>query len=247
MDSNSFNNCLFYFLCKQNFNSLTLFVYFMVQELLGLYFLLFNFIDLQILIILFKIGTAPFHFWVFIFLLDINKYIFFWFITYQKIPYILILFFFFTFYLFYLLFIGLLFCLIQVFLLKSNKSLLFIISSESFNWFLFYIMFFFMGFFVLFLFYVFFLGLALYMLNFEGWLIVLFFINIPLTFIFLVKILVLFVVNIVGFLVLLFLFLIFLTILSARFLIVKKSLFYLNLLDYKIYYYLFIWQLFIIV
>lgn len=42
-----------------------LFNYFVIQESLGLLFLMFSFGLFQLLILMLKIGMAPFHFWVF--------------------------------------------------------------------------------------------------------------------------------------------------------------------------------------
>ena len=50
---------------KQTNRFRSLFNYFVMQESLGLLFLMFSFGYLQLLIVIFKIGIAPFHFWIF--------------------------------------------------------------------------------------------------------------------------------------------------------------------------------------
>uniref|UniRef100_A0A0K0DRN4 Cytochrome b n=1 Tax=Angiostrongylus cantonensis TaxID=6313 RepID=A0A0K0DRN4_ANGCA len=85
-----------------------IFNYFVLQESLGLIFLLLYFGGfLPMLIMIVKIGVAPFHFWLF-----------------KVIEGMFV----------YFLLIGLLVCLFQLFVLKSFKKLLLVSTVESFRW-----------------------------------------------------------------------------------------------------------------
>lgn len=167
--------------------------YFIVQEFIGLLFLLFNFTLIQFIIVVFKVGIAPFHFWIFSVLNNTNIYMTLWFLTFQKLPFIPVLFYFMDFFSFYLFLLGIIFCYFQIFLSKSYKSILIISSTESFNWLL-IIMFFSLYSSLLFLFlYFFFLFLVLGYstkknLDFFSWELVFVFINIPIGILFFIKI-----------------------------------------------------------
>lgn len=108
--------------------------YFIIQERLGLIFLLINFGIIQFFIILIKIGVAPLHFWVFSVTNNIFSYNLIWFLTFQKLPFLLILLQIFWLGSFFLLFAGLFFCYLQIFSIKNYKNLLVLSSTESFNW-----------------------------------------------------------------------------------------------------------------
>jgi len=108
--------------------------YFIIQETLGLLFLILTSGIYQFFIVLFKIGVAPFHFWLFNVTNGILNYSLIWFLTFQKLPFLLILLqlFYFGSYLF--LIIGLLFCYFQLFSIKNYKNIIIISSTESFSW-----------------------------------------------------------------------------------------------------------------
>lgn len=56
---------LFIFINKSNGSISAILNYFVIQEFLGLVFLLLNFYLVQFVILIIKVGIAPFHFWVF--------------------------------------------------------------------------------------------------------------------------------------------------------------------------------------
>nr|AGY95402.1 NADH dehydrogenase subunit 2 [Hypodontus macropi] len=112
----------------------SLFNYFVMQESLGLFFLMFSFGYFQILIVMFKIGMAPFHFWIFSVTNGVFGFNLMWFLTFQKLPFLLIFLQMMVAKLVFLLMLGLLFCLFQMLLMKTYKNLLILSSTESFNW-----------------------------------------------------------------------------------------------------------------
>lgn len=107
--------------------------YFIIQEFLGLIFLLLNYRVFQFFILVFKVGMAPFHFWIFSVLSSSRGYVVLWFLTFQKLPFIPVLLYFLNSRYFYFLIIGIFFCYFQIFITKSYKSMLIISSTESFN------------------------------------------------------------------------------------------------------------------
>nr|YP_010519772.1 NADH dehydrogenase subunit 2 [Macroponema beveridgei]UXP34549.1 NADH dehydrogenase subunit 2 [Macroponema beveridgei] len=112
----------------------SLFNYFVMQESLGLLFLMFSFSYFQLLIVMFKIGMAPFHFWIFSVTNGVLGFNLMWFLTFQKLPFLLIFLQMMVNKLIFLLMIGLFFCLFQMLLMKTYKNLLILSSTESFNW-----------------------------------------------------------------------------------------------------------------
>lgn len=108
--------------------------YFIVQEFLGFCFILLNFPLLQFFILLFKIGIAPFHFWIFSVLNNMSGFPFVWFLTFQKLPFIPVVFHYFFDSFFFVLFFGIIVCYLQIFFLKSYKLILAISATESFSW-----------------------------------------------------------------------------------------------------------------
>ena len=123
---------LFVVLNKINISYRTLFNYFVLQESLGLLFLLLS--NLQLIILFLKVGVSPLHFWIFSVTNNVFGFNLMWFLTYQKFPFLLVIMQIIKInYLFFLLF-GLLLCLLQMLLIKSFKNLLILSSTESFNW-----------------------------------------------------------------------------------------------------------------
>jgi len=57
---------VFVFLCKGINNYTVIVNYFVIQERLGLMFLIMNFLLVQFMIVMTKIGLAPFHYWIFV-------------------------------------------------------------------------------------------------------------------------------------------------------------------------------------
>src|SRR3954466_7445450 len=100
--------------------------YFIIQEVVGLLFLFFNFLLAQLVILFIKVGVAPLHFWLFRVLLGVYDLNFLWFLTFQKLPFVFVIYQLGVSLLFFLLFFGLLFCYFQIFLLKRFKFLVII-------------------------------------------------------------------------------------------------------------------------
>nr|QPF22259.1 NADH dehydrogenase subunit 2 [Ophidascaris sp. CYZ-2020] len=108
--------------------------YFVIQESLGLFFLVFNFFLLQFFIVMLKIGVAPFHFWVFSVTGSLYDWLLMWFLTFQKLPFLPVLVQLFNFKMVFVFFVGVCVCYLQLFVLKSYKNMMIISSTESFNW-----------------------------------------------------------------------------------------------------------------
>ena len=172
-----------------------LFNYFVIQERLGLLFLIFSFGYLQSLVLIFKIGIAPFHFWIFRVLNNVYSFNLMWFLTFQKLPFLLVYLQIIFNKLIYLLILGLFFCLVQMLLIKTYKNLLILSSTESFNWitvgfimsFL-NVLFIFLYYFLLMFFVIPKFELINVNYNFLGWETVLIFINLPFRVSFFVKV-----------------------------------------------------------
>lgn len=108
--------------------------YFIIQESLGLFFLVFNFFLLQFFIVILKIGVAPLHFWVFSVTRSLYDWLLIWFLTFQKLPFLPVLVQLFNFKIVFLFLFGIFVCYLQLFLIKSYKNIIIISSTESFNW-----------------------------------------------------------------------------------------------------------------
>lgn len=107
--------------------------YFVIQESLGLFFLVFNFFLLQFFIVILKIGVAPFHFWVFSVTSFLYDWLLMWFLTFQKLPFLPVLVQLFSFKMVFVFFLGVCVCYLQLFVLKSYKNMMIVSSTESFN------------------------------------------------------------------------------------------------------------------
>nr|AGQ46181.1 NADH dehydrogenase subunits 2 [Bunostomum phlebotomum] len=222
---------LIFVMLNKKINSYSsLFNYFIIQESLGLLFLMFSFYYFQLLIIFLKIGMAPFHFWIFSVTNSVFGYNLVWFLTFQKLPFLVILLQFIFGKMVFLLFIGLFFCLFQMLLMKSYKNLLILSSTESFNWIVLGFLMSFFNVFVIF-FYYFFVMLFLIpkfefmnVVGYLGWETMLVFLNLPFSVNFFVKIFSLSeVLKVYGVLVLFLLFLMFFSVLSLSFWLVNLS------------------------
>lgn len=108
--------------------------YFLLQEFLGFLFLVFIVLNLQLLVLLMKVGVSPFHFWIFNVFSGSDNFLLMWFLTFQKLPFLPVLLILFKFYLIVLLFFGILFCYYQLFVVKQYKLIFALSSTESFNW-----------------------------------------------------------------------------------------------------------------
>lgn len=184
---------VFIFLNKKIKSYSTLINYFIIQESLGLIFLLINFGFFQFFIILIKIGVAPLHFWIFSVTNNLVSYNLIWFLTFQKLPFLIILLQIFMLNSFIILFLGLLICYFQIFIIKNYKNMLVLSSTESFNWII-------LGLFISFFnpLYLFFYYLILIVIlinkfsnlinNYINWETILVFLNLPFSVTFFVKI-----------------------------------------------------------
>ena len=168
--------------------------YFVIQESLGLLFLMFSYTYFQLLILIVKVGIAPFHFWLLRVLNGVYGFNLVWFLTFQKLPFF-VLFLQLVFGLFsVVLFFGIFICLFQMLLVKGYKFLLVLSSTESFNWVLLGLSLSFLN--SLFVFFYYFFLMLLVIPKFEyfgvsnymGWESVLVFINVPFRVSFFVKI-----------------------------------------------------------
>lgn len=221
---------LFILLNKSNKRYSSIFNYFIIQERLGLIFLLFTFRFLQFFIVLIKIGAAPLHFWIFRVTNNVYNFGLVWFLTFQKLPFLLILLQLFFVGSFILVLVGLLVCYLQLFSIKRYKNLLIISSTESFNWIIIgcYLSFFnriFLFFYYFFLIVLLINKFTKQSLNFVGWETTLVFLNLPFSVSFFVKIFSLreiFIFNRIYTLFLLFL--IFLSVLSFSYWLINLSI-----------------------
>nr|QZH43818.1 NADH dehydrogenase subunit 2 [Cylicostephanus minutus] len=231
---------VFVMLNKQTNSFSSLFNYFVMQESLGLLFLMFSFGYLQLLIVMFKIGMAPFHFWIFSVTNGVFGFNLMWFLTFQKLPFLLIFLQMMVAKLIFFLMLGLFFCLFQMLLVKTYKNLLILSSTESFNWItLGFVMSFF---YVLFLFVYYFLLMLMIIPKFEminvsnmvGWETMLVFMNLPFSVNFFVKIFSLSeILKVQGTGILLLLFMMFFSALSLSFWMVNLSTKYYKMIKYN--------------
>nr|YP_009391093.1 NADH dehydrogenase subunit 2 [Caenorhabditis castelli]ARV88357.1 NADH dehydrogenase subunit 2 [Caenorhabditis castelli] len=221
---------VFTLLNKSNKSYTSVFNYFVIQESLGLLFLVFSSGFLQFFVILMKIGVAPLHFWIFNVTNNIFNYSLMWFLTFQKLPFLTILLQLFWLSSTYLLLFGLLVCYLQLFVMKSYKNLLIISSTESFNWIIMGVFFSFFNSLYLFLYYFVLMVLLISKFskgskNFINWETMLVFLNIPFSVSFFVKIFSLSeIFKFESFFVLLLLFLMFLSVLSFSFWLINLSM-----------------------
>nr|YP_010891679.1 NADH dehydrogenase subunit 2 [Cylicostephanus calicatus]WJM99448.1 NADH dehydrogenase subunit 2 [Cylicostephanus calicatus] len=231
---------VFVMLNKQTNSFSSLFNYFVMQESLGLLFLMFSFGYLQLLIVMFKIGMAPFHFWIFSVTNGVFGFNLMWFLTFQKLPFLLIFLQMMVAELIFFLMVGLFFCLFQMLLVKTYKNLLILSSTESFNW---ITLGFVMSFFnVLFIFLYYFLLMLMVIPKFEmmnvsnliGWETMLVFMNLPFSVNFFVKIFSLSeILKVQGVGILLLLFMMFFSALSLSFWMVNLSTKYYKMIKYN--------------
>jgi len=218
---------LFLIIIKKDFSFKRIVGYFLIQEVCGLLFLIITYDFFQLFLVFIKTGVSPFHFWIFSVLNDCVGFNLLWFLTFQKIPYLLTIIYLFVLVFIFVLFLGVLFCFIQIFIIKNFKNIIIINSTESFSWVLLSLVFTFFEFFQLFSYYVLIFFILLPYINFSflgfRWELVLFILNIPLSLNFFVKFLSLSFISFLNFYFLLVLFLIFLSVVGFSYFIIKNS------------------------
>nr|YP_009550279.1 NADH dehydrogenase subunit 2 [Heterorhabditis indica]YP_817453.1 NADH dehydrogenase subunit 2 [Heterorhabditis bacteriophora]ABJ80697.1 NADH dehydrogenase subunit 2 [Heterorhabditis bacteriophora]AZU95938.1 NADH dehydrogenase subunit 2 [Heterorhabditis bacteriophora]QAA11083.1 NADH dehydrogenase subunit 2 [Heterorhabditis indica]QAA11095.1 NADH dehydrogenase subunit 2 [Heterorhabditis bacteriophora] len=222
---------IFILLNKGNKSYSGIFNYFVIQETLGLLFLVFSSNYIQFIILMMKIGVAPFHFWVFSVTNSIFNYGLVWFLTMQKLPLMVVLLQLFASDMVYLFLFGLFICYLQMFMLKGYKNLLIVSSTESFNWLMLGLFFSFFNVFCLFIYYflLFMLMVPKFSKNsslaFFNWESTLILFNIPLSMSFFIKIFSLSeILKIDSFFVVFLLFLMFLSVLSFGYWLINLSM-----------------------
>lgn len=204
--------------------------YFIIQERLGLIFLLINFSFIQFFIVIMKIGVAPLHFWIFSVTNNIFNYNLIWFLTFQKLPFLIILLQIFFIIGFIILFLGLVFCYFQIFIIKNYKRLLILSSTESFNWIIIGLFLSLFNSLYLFIYYIICIVLLINKFNkknnnWVNWETILIFLNIPYRVTFFVKIFSLReIFNINNIIILIILFRIFMSTLSFRYWLINISI-----------------------
>nr|YP_009352219.1 NADH dehydrogenase subunit 2 [Gnathostoma nipponicum]AQX44507.1 NADH dehydrogenase subunit 2 [Gnathostoma nipponicum] len=220
---------IFCFLSKSDLSYSSLINYFIIQETLGLFFLILNFSLLQVLIVMMKVGIAPLHFWVFSVTNGLSSFMVMWFLTFQKMPFFPVLVQIFDYTLIVLLMLGIFLCFIQLFLLKGYKNMMIISSTESLNWILLMLFFSMLDVIFLFMYYFFFMVFLMpYFSKKEGqffnWELILVFMNIPMTVNFFIKIFSLFeLFKLDSVMVLFMLFLMFMTLISLSIWLINLS------------------------
>lgn len=218
---------IFIMLNKSVKSIVTIINYFVIQESLGLLFLMLATGYYQFFIILIKVGVSPFHFWLFSVTNNIVGFNLMWFLTFQKLPFLVILLQLFWFNTILILIFGLLVCYLQMFLLKNYKNLIVVSSTESFTWIILGLFFSFINSFYLFFYYILLIILLIVKvskqnLNFFNWETVLVFLNLPYSVSFFVKIFTLSeLLNLESIFVLFLLILMFLSVLSFSFWIIN--------------------------
>nr|YP_001700369.1 NADH dehydrogenase subunit 2 [Haemonchus contortus]ABY64776.1 NADH dehydrogenase subunit 2 [Haemonchus contortus] len=228
----------------------TMMNYFIMQESLGLMFLLLTSYYMQLMILMMKIGVAPLHFWIFSVTNNVNGMNLMWFLTFQKLPFFFVLLQMLINYMLMFLLMGVLLCMIQMLVTKSFKNLMILSSTESFNWILMSWIFMFVNSIYVFLYYLIFM---LYLINnysknekskYFSWETVLVFMNLPLTVNFFVKIYALMnVVLNINIYIMILLFFMFMTILSMSFWMINLSVKNINNNEYNKFIYLVIMPL----
>nr|YP_009257363.1 NADH dehydrogenase subunit 2 [Angiostrongylus malaysiensis]ALD62330.1 NADH dehydrogenase subunit 2 [Angiostrongylus cantonensis]ANG44580.1 NADH dehydrogenase subunit 2 [Angiostrongylus malaysiensis] len=228
---------LIIFMNKKFLSYSSIFNYFVLQESLGLIFLLCFSGFLPLLIMMIKIGVAPFHFWLFKVIDGMFGFNLVWFLTIHKLPFLLVFLQLFYLDMIYFLLMGMVLCLFQLFMMKSFKKLLLISTVESFSWIVLGLVMSFFNVLYLFFYYLILMVFLIYKFNKNvdlvsglSWELVLVFMNMPFSVGFFVKIILL-MEFLKGFsmYMILIMFLMFLSILSLSFwlviLSVKKLLF----------------------
>nr|AST14933.1 NADH dehydrogenase subunit 2 [Hammerschmidtiella sp. ZengetLiu-2016] len=187
---------IFVFLCKGVGNYVSILNYFIIQETLGLVFLVVSGSLLQFIVVMTKMGLAPFHYWILSIIVGLDGWLLMWFLTFQKVPFMGVLMMVFFSEVIFLILLGFFICYYQLLILKVFKFMLAVVSTETFNWILLgYIFSFFNGV----LLFVYYIVLSVFLIPmFSGeeaqdfeWFMILVYMNVPLGVAFFVKIFVL--------------------------------------------------------
>nr|BAV78642.1 NADH dehydrogenase subunit 2 [Steinernema carpocapsae] len=233
---------IFVFINKNLYCYAGLLNYFIIQEVLGLFFI-FSFMEgFQFFFLLMKVGVSPLHFWVFNVLEGVYGWGIMWFLTFQKLPFLPVLLVLVDFFFFVFIVLGIFFCYFQMLILKDYKKLIIISSTESFSWLILVGYFNFFNMYFLFFYYFFLMCFMLpylnnFYFNFFNWELVLVFLNMPFTFTFFVKIFSLsFIFFYNSFLFLFILFLMFLSMISFSFFLVNLSVMNFSNIQYSLKY-----------
>nr|YP_008994651.1 NADH dehydrogenase subunit 2 [Protostrongylus rufescens]AGW80391.1 NADH dehydrogenase subunit 2 [Protostrongylus rufescens] len=216
---------------KATFSYSSIFNYFVLQESLGLLFLLLFFSFFPGLLIMFKVGMAPFHFWVFKVVNNMVDFSLVWFLTVHKLPYLLVFIQLLFFSLVFFMILGILMSLLQMFTMKLFKNLLVLSSIESFNWVVIGLIISVFNVLVLFFYYFFLMVMLIFKLSFVNsvnlsysWELVLAFMNMPFMVGFFIKIFSLMeTLKVMGFYMLVLMFMLFLSTLSISFWLIMLS------------------------
>lgn len=180
---------IFIFLIKLEGNQLSLLNYFILQEILGLIFIFLNIIFFQSIFIIIKLGVSPFHFWIFSILNSLSLNLIYWFLTFQKIVYLIVLINFKI--MFFFLIFGILVCFFQVLFIYDYLKIFLVNLTERMSWLLMLFRLRILDSLLLAIYYlfllIFFIKKRLSKKN-KNWFLIFFFLNVPLRFNFFLKI-----------------------------------------------------------
>nr|YP_009229284.1 NADH dehydrogenase subunit 2 [Allodiplogaster sudhausi]ALT06538.1 NADH dehydrogenase subunit 2 [Allodiplogaster sudhausi] len=221
---------IFLLIMKNSMNFSNMILYFVLQESMGLLFLLVGLSLLQFIIILLKTGVAPFHFWIFSVMNGMSGMNLLWFLTFQKFPFLIIMMQLFIMGFIIVIILGIIFCYCQIFLSKNYTNMILLSSTESFNWLLlcgflsfFNVLYLFMYYIILMIFII--INMQSLSLGDMSWELVLVFLNMPFMVTFFVKMFSLSSLLLFNnMMLLLLLFMMFLSVLSFGFMLVNMSM-----------------------
>nr|YP_007183180.1 NADH dehydrogenase subunit 2 [Dictyocaulus eckerti]AFV32099.1 NADH dehydrogenase subunit 2 [Dictyocaulus eckerti] len=124
---------MFLFYNKFYMNYYSIINYFVFQEVLGLCFLLLFYSYFSFLVLMMKLGVSPLHFWLFKVVNSMVGLPLIFFLTFHKLPFVLVFLQLFYFNYFFLL-LGLMFTNFQMMILKNFKFLLMVFTVDSLSW-----------------------------------------------------------------------------------------------------------------
>jgi len=113
--------------------SYSIVIYYFVQEIRGVFFMFGFSVVFQLMLVVLKGGFAPLHNWLNSIIKGLKGLIFIWLITWQKLPYFLVLFQLILWSFVIIFIIGRIFSLLQSFFVKSFKGVLFILFTSRRN------------------------------------------------------------------------------------------------------------------
>nr|YP_010575577.1 NADH dehydrogenase subunit 2 [Varestrongylus eleguneniensis]UZM11417.1 NADH dehydrogenase subunit 2 [Varestrongylus eleguneniensis] len=240
---------------KKLMSGSVIFNYFVLQESLGLVFLLLFWGLIPMIVLMIKVGMAPLHFWVFKVINGMINYNMIWFLTVHKLPFLLVFLQLYNFNLVYLLLLGLLVCFLQMYVMKVFKNLLVLSSIESFNWIVMGLVMSFFNVLVLFFYYLIMMIIMIYKFDLEksvgegfSWELIFVFLNMPFSVSFFIKVFFLMeILKNLGIYVVFLLFMMFLSVLSLAFWLVVISTKSFSFGKYSIYQVVFLLPLMMLV